>query len=883
MDWLRRIRFKFSVLFRDRAVEAEVEEELSAHLEQLIARNRDAGMSTEEARRTALREFGNVALLQEHARDARRFAWFECVRRDLTYAWRQLRLSPSFTVTAVLSLALGVGASVTMFSAINAILLRDLPLPHADRLAVLRKAPRDGTPPRGIAPADALEIEDRLRAVASAAPFTYTQFEIRGQHTAERVIGLRVGAAFFSTLEVTPALGRDFVASDDRLEAERVAIISSVLARRYFGAGAAALGRQLDVGSDRLTIVGVLPEGFRFPNVLAMPQAPDIWTPLAFHPIEAAARAAGYMNMLLKRHAAVTWELVQREVDVISSEYEKTQPRAYGNQQLRVMAAQEQVVGRSRPMLLLLWSCVTCVLLISCANTANLVLSRSAARSRELAVRASIGASRARLFSQLVTESLLLAGIASALGLALAVAAIALTRDALAFRLPRAEEITIDWRVLLFTVGLAVLTSLIVGLVPAARLSAVAPRDALTRAGTRGSTEGPWSARARRVLLIGQIAIAVVLGATAALLGRSLIAALRADLGFRPESLLTVELSIRDRNLSSVAVTGLYDRLADALQSQPQIAAAGAFNLLPLSGADFGWGYEVFDRPVANGSALPSAEVRIVTPGALETLGVPIRVGRSFERSDRADSQLVVLVNETFARQTWPDADAIGRQIKLAGPSQPWLRVVGVVGDVRLGAPDRSAAPTIYRPQSQHRWRDMALVVRATQARTDIAPIVRAEIERMGGAVGMLRMREFSFYLSQSVADRRLVTSLVAVFAVMAVTIALVGVYGVFAYSVTSRTRDIGVRLALGAGRGRVIRSVLREALGLGVTGALAGTVMLFAARRLIEAQLFEITAMDAETLTAIALTILTTALMACYLPARRASRVDPTTALRVE
>jgi predicted permease len=880
MEWLRRLRFKLSVLFRDPAVEAEVAEEMSAHLERLIARNRDAGMSAEQARRTALREFGNVALLQEHARDARRFAWLECVCRDLTYAWRQLRVNPSFAVTAVLSLTLGVGASVTMFSAVNTILFRDLPLPHADRLAILRKGPRGGTPERGIAPADALEMVERLRPVAAAAPFTLAQFEIRGQGSAERVSGVRVGAAFFSTLEITPPIGRDFVASDDRLEAERVAIISSVLARRYFGSGAAAVGHQLDVGSDRLTIVGVLPDGFRFPNFLSTPD-PDVWTPLAFHPIEAATRGAGYMNVLLKRHSGVAWELVERELDVVSREYEKTQPRAYGNQQLRAIAAHEQVVGRSRPMLLLLWACVTSVLLISCANTANLVLSRAAARSRELAVRASIGASRVRLFSQLVTESLLLAGVASALGLAFAVAAIALTRQALAFRLPRAEEITIDWRVLLFTVSLAVLTSLIVGLVPAYRLSAVAPRDALTRAGTRGSTEGPWAARARRVLLIGQIAIAVVLGATAALLGRSLLAALRADLGFRAESLLTVELSIMDRTLSPAAVTTLYDRITDALQSQPAVAAAGAFNLLPLSGADFGWGYEVFDRPVANGSALPSAEVRIVTPGTLETLGVPIRAGRSFARSDRADSQLVALVNETFARQTWPDANAIGRQIKLAG--QPWLTVVGVVGDVRLGAPDRPAAPTIYRPQSQHRWRDMTLVVRARQPRTDIAPIVRAEIERLGGAVGVLRMREFSFYLSQSVADRRLVTSLVAAFAVIAVTIALVGVYGVFAYAVTSRTRDIGVRLALGAGRGRIVRSVLREALGLGVTGALAGIVMLFAERRLIEAQLYEMTAMDAGTLAAMTVMILMTALLACYVPARRASRVDPTAALRVE
>jgi len=451
--------------------------------------------------------------------------------------------------------------------------------------------------------------------------------------------------------------------------------------------------------------------------------------------------------------------------------------------------------------------------------------------------------------------------------------------------LPRAEEITIDWRVLMFTIATTLLTSLAVGVLPAQRLSSISPRDAMGRAGTRASTEGPWAAAVRRLLLVGQIGIAVLLGTTAALIGRSFVAVLRADLGFAPDALLTFELSLPERGGSSSDIAAFYDRLAERLESRPQVTSVGALSMLPLSGGDFGWSFLVADKPVANGTALPHADVRIVTPGTLEALGVPLRGGRSFQRSDHAGAQPVAIVNETFAKRVWPYEDPIGKQVKLAGPvaAFPWMTVIGVAADVRFASPDRAAAPAIYRTQAQHRRRDMTVVVRTTGPPADVVPAVREEVKRLGGGAVVLGVREFTFYLSRSVAARRLVTILVAVFAAIAIALALVGVYGLFAYAVTSRTREIGLRIALGAGRARVVWMMMRQALLLGSLGLVLGGVGIVAARRLIETQLFEIEALDPPTLAVISVIVLTTALLACYVPARRAAAVDPATALRAD
>lgn len=885
MDRLRQIRFKLRALWHRRDFDAEMSEEMRAHLDRLVETNRAAGMAPDEARYRALRQFGNMPSLEERARDERHFRWLESLVRDLGFGMRQLRLNPGFATTAILSLTLGIGASTAIFSAVDVILLRPLPFQHADQLSILRKGPRSGEPVRGVAPANALEVIERVQLFADAAAFTTTQFVVRRGPEAERVAGVRVGSTFFRTLGVTPILGRDFTPSDDRFGAERIAIISSELWQREFARDPHVLGRTLDVGAQRLTVIGVMPEGFRFPELFGPSFKPEIWTPLAFPPNEATMRGAGYMSLLLRRRDGWQWDAVQRELDLIAREYEKLEPTNYGQEQLRAVPLRQLVIGDTRATLVLLWAAVTCLLFVACANTANLVLSRSAARSKELAVRASIGASRVRLFSQLITESVLLSVIASGLGLLLAWALLFVARDALRDFLPRVDEIKVDWQVMVFTISASWVTSLAVGLIPARRLSATTPRDALNRASSRGSSDGPWATSLRRALLVCQIAVAVLLGTTAALLSRSLGAVLRADLGFQSDSLLTFELSIPENALPTAQVPTLYAELAERLKARPGVISVGALNLLPLSGSGFGWGFLVGDKPLSPGRALPSADVRVVTPGTLETLKVALRGGRSFDRGDSSGGQPVAIVNETFARQVWPGANPIGRHIKLAGPVDvlPWMTVIGVAADVRFGSPDLPAAPAIYRPLGQHSWRDMAVVIRTIGPGAHIAPAVRQEVERLGRGIAVLAVRDFGYYQARSVAGRRLVTTLVSVFAGLSLLVALVGVYGLFAYAVTSRTREIGVRLALGASGSRVVSMLMRDALLLAGLGVAAGTVVVSAAGRLIQSQLFEVQATDATTTVLVSAIVVLTALMAGYVPSRKAALIDPTRALQGE
>src|SRR5262245_3760413 len=483
MDRLRQIRFKVRALWRRRSLDAEMAEEMRAHLDRLVAASRSEGMSPGEARARALRQFGNVPSLEEQARDEWQFRWPEAVAQDFRFAARQLSRSPGFAVTAILSLALGIGASTAIFSAVDAILLRELPLPEAEQLGIVLMGPRGGAPGKGtgIGPAIALEMVERARAFAEVSALTLTEFDVRQGASAERVSGMRVAASFFRTLGVAPALGRDFRSSDDQAGSERVAIIDSTIWRRAFGGDPDVVGRSLQAGAERVTVVRVMGDSFHFPEMCGAAFKPQIWTPLAFAPRESADRGSRYTSLRLKRRSEWPWEAVQRELDTITREYEKRDSATFGNQQLRAVPLREQVVGEKRPMLMLLWLAVSCLLLVACANAANIVLSRTTARARELAVRSSIGASRSRLFSQLILEGSLMAIIAAVIGIVLASATISLAGQALGEFLPRVDEIAINWRVLAFTAGTTWLTTLIVGLVPARRPSAVAPGDALNR------------------------------------------------------------------------------------------------------------------------------------------------------------------------------------------------------------------------------------------------------------------------------------------------------------------------------------------------------------------------------------------------------------------
>jgi predicted permease len=871
-------------LWRRKRPLGDFDDEIRSHLEMESEELTEEGLRTEEAPYVARRAFGNVTVIRERAYEGSRWLLWDYLKQDVRYAVRGLWRNRGYTAAVIATLALGIGTNAAIFSVVNAVLLRQLPLPDADRLAVVWKGPIAGVPERGIAPANAIELVDRARGFESIAPFTNAQFVIRQDVGAERVPAMRVASTFFRTLGISPAIGRDFLPSDDLSGAERVAIISDALWQRRFGGDPRVIGSSIPVGSVPMVIIGVMPAGFRFPEIFGTNVPPDIWTPLAFGAGEGTARGAGYMFLLLKRQPQWSWDDVRRELDAFARLYATLEPQTYANQRLVAIPLHERVVGASRSLLLFLWAAGGLVLVIACANAANVLLSRALARSKELAVRASLGASRRRLLRQLLTESFVMVGLAATIGLALATVAVHVARDTLGEILPRAHEIAIDWRVVALTLAAATLTSLAVGVLPALQLAAVSPGDVLRRVAARGSTESRWSAGVRRVLLVGQITVAVLLVTGAGLLSRSFAAVHRVDLGLQPDALLTFELSLEGRR-PAAAVAAFYDQLTERLQLLPRVASVGALNLLPLSGSNFGWTFLVADKPVPLGTTLPIADVRIVTPRALETLGVPIRRGRSFFRTDHADAQPVAVVNETLARNAWPGEDPIGKQIKLEGPVKvlPWMTIVGLAADVRFGALDRGAAPAIYRPHSQHSWSSMAVVIRTPDGPAAIAPAVRETVRRLDPDAVVINVRPFTFYLARSVAERRVVTTVVSLFAGIAFALALVGVYGLFTYAVASRTREFGVHIALGATRADVIWMTMRPALLLGGLGVIAGAMSILAARRLIETQLFGVEATDPATLSVISLSVLCTALLASYLPARRAADIDPTAALRAE
>jgi putative ABC transport system permease protein len=802
--------------------------------------------------------------------------------QDVRYGVRTMVRNPMVAMTVILTIGIGIGANAAIFSVVDAIVFRPLRLPQPEQLAVIWKGPIGGEPENGIAPANAIEIRDRVRtqALAAIAPFTLTQVVLRQQSDAEPVQTMRVSANFLDTLGVRPALGRDFLPADDQHGAARVAIISHALWLRQFGGDPGIAGHTIRSNGDTVTVIGVMPTGFQFPELFGTAFHPDLWLPLALSPPEAAARGAGYMYLLVRRAPQASWATAQQELDEISRAYARTEPQRYTDRHLMAIPVHEKVVGSYRTLLFLLWAAVSCVLLIACANVANILLSRASARGRELAVRASLGASRGRLLRQLLTESLVLGGAAAAYGIGLAVLLVRAWSVALTDLLPRASEIAVDGRVVTFAATTAMVTSLIVGMLPAWQLSQVSPQDVLRQAGYgRGGTGSRWTAHLRNALLVGQIATAVLLVACAGLLVRSFAAVQQVDLGFAPENLLTFNLSLAGTTRPAPA---FYEELIDRLNALPDVRSAGGVSMLPLNDGDFSWTFLVRDKPLPPGVSLPHADVRILTAGALEMLQVPMHRGRTFQRADISTSQPVAIINEAFARSAWPGEDPIGRQVKLEG-GLPWMMVIGVAADVHLAAPDQTPRPTIYRPNTQHKWSNMTIIVRTRTSPLAAMPSIRAVMASVDANVPMMQTRDFAYYLARSVAQRRVVMAFVALFAGVALLLALIGVYSVFAYVVSLRTREIGIRIALGARQVDVLWMVLRHALLLGALGLLAGIVATLAARRMISTQVFGIGASDPATLVAVASLTLITALLASYLATRRATTIDPTTALRME
>jgi putative ABC transport system permease protein len=818
----------------------------------------------------------------------------ETLWQDLRYGARMLRRNPGFAAVAILTLAIGIGANIVIFSVVNGILLKPLPFPDSQSVVTIWETFANRNVTRGTASAaEYLDWRDMNHVFQELSASRALSFSITGGGDPERVWGSQVSGNFFRMLRVTPVIGRDFTPEDEQIGHEQVVLLSYGLWRRRFGGDSGILGNTILLDEKPFTVIGVLPRSFSLYGTL-----PDfeLWKPFAFNRA-LLDREDHELVIFARLKDGVPISHANAEMITIQEELKKQYPGFDQKNGIRVIGFHDELVSTLRPGLLLLLASVAFVLLIACANVANLMLARAAAREREIALRISLGAGRRRIFRQLLTESALLSLIGAAFGILLALGGIHIVREAVisgqGSRIPHPEWIAIDSTVLGFTILIAVGTGILFGFAPAIQISRSALFESL-KEGSRGSTAGRHSQLARSVLVVSEVAFSLLLLVGAGLLVRSFALLLAEPLGFDPENLLTGQMLLPDAHYADGQhISNFYQAVVERVNAIPGVASASAANFLPLTR----WNaYCDFD--IAGRATPPSGEhftglYRVADWRYLQTMGVPVKQGRDFTASDGPDSLGVALVNETLARRYWPNADPVGQQIRLVFsatrtpwepiPHQGWLTIVGVVGDVRDWAWSEPKSGQLYLPDTQNPSRLMSLVARSSGDRAQLTAAVRRAIESIDPDQPMTDVKTMEEYLAVAFSQRRLNMSLLAFFAVIAALLAAIGIYGVMGYAVTQRSHEIGIRMALGAEPADVLRMIVGDGMKLALLGLVIGITASLLLMKYLESQLYGVKARDPLTFIAVAAGLALVALAACYFPARRATKVDPLVALRYE
>ena len=857
--------------WRRRHRDLELDEELAGHMRMAIEERVARGERREDAQRAARREFGNLGVVKEVTRDMWGGGWFERLLQDVRYGARTLRRSPAFTIVALSTLALGIGATTAMFTVVHAVLLRPLPYPRSDRLMRIAydypKSPfiTEG----GISDRQWVDTRSRYKTFTRVAAFTPGFVTLTNAGDPVRLQEASVAAGLFETLGIAPALGRTFGLDDELVSGEPVVVLGDALWRERFGADANVVGRAITLDGVRHTVLGVMPPGF------AYPLDARLWRPLR---LELAPNRFQILSVVGRLRDGATRAQALAELDGLAAA-----DRARDSLISRVTPLKATVVGDVTRSLLVFAGAVGLVLLIACANVANLLLMRATTRRREMAVRAALGAGRPRLVRQLVTESALLWVGAGVAGAAIAAAGVrALLTLAPDGRIPRHGEIGVDAVALGFALTVSLGTGLIFGLIPALRATGSGVRDALAAsARTMTGRDG----RLRGALVMAEIALALVLLTGAALMMESFIRLRRVELGFRPTGLASLTVDLPDATYpSAAAMQAAHQAVLDRLGRIRGVASASAVNFVPLGGAMIRGDIKVDGRtlPPSYLVAKPS-----VSPGYFRTMGIRLRLGREFTAQDVASAPHVAIVSESVARQIWPDVNPIGQRISnkdVPGPGD-WLTVVGVVDDVGQTSIDVHREPTIYQPIQQLTQAfflgHMSFIVRGVGDPALLLPAMRRALRDVDpnqpiGSIGTMESA-----ISATVAEPLFQARLVGAFSIVALVLAAIGIYGVVAYSVAERTREIGIRVALGAGRGAVVGMVLRRLLVLLVPGVVLGVLGALATTRVLSSLLFDVRPNDPATFFSVAVLLTAVAIVAGMMPARRASRVDPLVALR--
>ncbi len=865
--WLRRVASTVAGRCDDRALD----DELAAHLQMHIDDNRRAGMSDAEARRVALVRLGGLEQARELYRERRGLPVLETAARDLRFAARLMRRSPGFTAGVVAILAVGIGGITAAFAIVDAVLLRPLPFEQPDRLVMVWERRPSSQRGNVVSVPNFRAWQERTRSFTALAAYAQMPMNLLGSDAPVQVTGATVTADFFRVLGIEPALGRTYLPDEDQPNRAPAVVLGHAVWVDRFGARPDIVGTRISINATHHDVIGVMPKSFVFPDSRV-----QLFVPL----VGRQDRGRNYA-VIARLRPGVAMAAAQQDVIAVAAQTSRENPRGNADWSAMVVPLQDEIVGPSGRPLLVVFAAVGLVLLIACVNIANLLLMRAAMRQREFAVRLALGAGRWRLLQQALVEAVTLSLLGAALGVALAIGAVeAFVRMVpAAWMLPRLHEVAVDSRVLLFAAAMAAGSALLLALVPAC-FAGVAHRDLSTAGASRSVTSR--HRRTQRMLVVAEVALAVPLVVAAGLMLHSLMRLSRVDPGFRPERVLTVHmllLPVRDRALHAAFIDDVLTRLRTA----PGVIAAGSIGRLPLSGGNSGTWYYRADRAEPPAGARPGGDLSIVTPGYFPAMRIPLVRGRDFVQADRLGAPGVGIINQTAARRLYGDEDPIGKRLTVSWNDAREVEIVGVVGDTRHSQLSRPPDPCLFLPNGQQPFPFAAVVIRTADNPLDYVPMVTREIRAVDPDQGVSEVLSMDQFVDRAVAVPRAQAVLLGGFGAVAVALGCIGVYGVLAYSVTQRQREIGLRIALGAAPAAAFALVLREGLWLIVAGLCIGLGTSVILTRFMQGLLYEVAPLDPVVLPSAAALALLLGAGACVVPGLRAARVDPAIVLRDE
>lgn len=880
---MRRIRgflLRFAGLLGIRRGDTELTEELELHLAMHVEDNIRSGMSRAEARRQALIKLGGMAQSKEMYRERSRLPLLEALLQDLRYGARMLRKHPGFSTIAVATLALGIGSNTAVFSVVRAVLLKSLPYPDPQRLVALSEYQLHNGG-QSVSWMDFREWQAQAQAFDGIAVYRPHHLVLTGLDKPDVLRAGEVTSGFFPLLGTQTVLGRTFSPDDDKANAAPTTVLSYSFWRTRLGGDPAALGRVLKLDGDAYTIIGVLPPNFRF-----FPVSIDLYVPAGLRDADPNWRLRGNHQgfaCLARLRSGGSLASARTDIDTVMRRLEQQYPESNDGQRARVTQLYAATVGDVRRPLLILLGASICVLLIACVNVANLALARAAGRVREFAVRIAIGARKGRIVRQMLTEGLLLSFIGGLLGFILARWTIRPLLLMAPGNIPRLDETQMDGSVFLFTFAIATLAGVVFGLVPSLQGASTNLAARLSEASRRTSI-GRQGQRLRAALLIAEIALASVLVIASGLLIRSLAGALAVNPGFKADYLLALDVNLpTTKYKTDTQQTIFLTQTLDKLRSLPGVQSASAAFCPPLVGTCWDSVFVISGRPLPPVSQEPRAVFNIAEPGYFETMEIPLLTGRNFAASDTYTSPKVVLINETMARRWWPRESPLGKQIMQGSRKAPPMEVIGVIGDLKEDGVDQPQWPEVFESAAQNTMPSMTFVVRTAGEPIALAASAEDAIHQIDKDQPVSHVQPMSTYVAVSLTQRKFETLLLGLFSALALVLAAVGIYGLVSYMVAERTYEIGIRMALGAQRGGILALVLRFGLRLAIIGLILGLISSLATTRVLQSLLFQVSAYDLSTFAGVAVLLTIVAVAACWIPARRATQVDPLTALRYE